>query len=70
MTPCLSVRLCMEGCGEPIVSTEVRTYLGPESACKLGSAICNYVIRDTTLADDVFNDELGQFQRVDILPAR
>jgi len=66
----LPVRLWMEGCREPMVSTQVRTYPGPESACKLGAAICDYVVRDAALADDVFKEEPGQFRRVDILPAR
>jgi hypothetical protein len=42
-------------------STQVRTYPGLESACTLGAAICDYVLRDAALADDVFKEELGQF---------
>jgi hypothetical protein len=53
-----------------MVSTEVRTYPGLESACKLGAAICDYVVRNAALAHDVFKEEPGQFRRVDILPAR
>jgi hypothetical protein len=52
-----------------MVSTQVRIYPGPESACKLWATICNYVIRDAALADDMFKEEQGKFQRVDILPA-
>jgi len=51
-------------------STEVRTYPLPESACKLGAAIGNYVVRDASLADDMFKEEPGQFRRVNILSAR
>jgi hypothetical protein len=52
-----------------MVSTHVRTYPGPELACNLGAAICNYVVRDAALPDDWFKEELGQFQQVNILPA-
>jgi len=60
----------MEGCREPMVSTQVRTYPGPESACKLRAVICDNVVRDAALADGVFKEELGQFRPGDILPAR
>jgi len=65
---CLSVDVWMEGCREPMVSTQLRTYPGPESACKLGAAISNYVTRNATLGDDVFQEKPGQFRQVDILP--
>jgi len=52
-----------------MVSTQVRTYLRPELACKLGAVICNYVVRDASLADDVFKEEPGQFRLVNILSA-
>jgi len=60
----------MEGCREPMVSTQVGSYPLPEPACKVGAAICDYVVRDSALADDVFKEAPGQFRRVDILPAR
>jgi len=60
----------MEGCREPMFSTQVRTYPGPELPCKLGAAICDYVVRDAAPGDDVFKEEPGQFLRVDILLAR
>jgi len=53
-----------------MVSTQVRTYPRPESACKLGAGICNYVVRDGSLADDVFKEEPGQLRRVNILSVR
>jgi len=53
-----------------MVSTQVRTSAGPESACTLGAAICDYVVRNAAVANDVFKEELGQFRRVDILLAR
>jgi len=52
-----------------MVSTQVRTYPGPELACKLGAALCDSVVRDAALADDVFKGEPGQFRQVDIVPA-
>ena len=36
-----------------MVSTQVKTYLGLESACEQGAVICNYVVRDAALANDV-----------------
>jgi len=53
-----------------MVSTQVRTFPGPESACELSAMISNYVVRDAILADDVIKKAPGQFQRVNILPAR
>jgi len=53
-----------------MVSTQVRTYPGPELACKLGAAICDYVVQNAALANDVFREEPGQFRRVQILPSR
>jgi hypothetical protein len=70
LTLCLPVCLWMDGCREPMVSTQVRRYPGPESACKPGAAICNYVVRNATLANDEFTEEPGQFRLVYILPAR
>jgi hypothetical protein len=58
----------MEGCGERMVSTQVRTYPGAESACKLGAVICDYVVCDSALGDNVFKEEPGQFRQVNILP--
>jgi hypothetical protein len=58
---CLPVYLSMEGCRELMVTTQVRTFPGPESACKVGAAICYYVCRDATPADDVFKEEPGPF---------
>jgi len=62
------VHVWMEGCREPMVSTQVRSYPGPESVYVLGAAICNNGVRDATVADDVFKDEPGQFRRVSIIP--
>jgi len=53
-----------------MISTQVTSYPSPQSACKFGTVICNYVIRDAILADDIFREEPGQFQRVHILLAR
>jgi len=52
-----------------MVSTQVRTYPGPELACELGAAICDGVVRNAAHSSDVFKEEPGQFRRVDILPA-
>lgn len=52
-----------------MVSTQGRTYPGPDSDCKLGATICNYIVWDAALADDVFKEEPGQLQQVNILPA-
>ena len=65
----LNVCLWMEGCREPMVSTQVLTYPAPESACKLGAAICDYVVRNAILENDVFKEEPGQFRGVNIMPA-
>jgi len=50
-----------------MVSIQGRTYPGPELACKLGAAICDCVVWDAALANDVFKEEPGQFWSVDIL---
>jgi hypothetical protein len=60
----------MQGCREAMVSTQVRTYPGPNLAWELGDTICDYVDRDDTLSNDMFKDQPGQLRRVDILPAR
>ena len=52
-----------------MVSTPVRIYLGPESACELGAGICNYVVRVAARADEQSNEKTGQFRQVNILPA-
>ena len=62
MTLRLPVHLWMDGRREPMVSTQVRTYPLAESAGKLGAAICNYVVRDASLAGDVFQGKPGQFR--------
>jgi len=53
-----------------MVSTQVRTYLGPESTCELGATISDYAVQIAVLSNDVFKDEPGQLRLVDILPAR
>jgi hypothetical protein len=58
---CLPIRLWMEVCREPMVSTHVSTYQCPDWACKLGATICNYVLRDAPLANVRFKAEAGQF---------
>jgi len=70
LTLCLPVCPWMKGLREPMVSTQVWTYPCPESSCKLGAAISEYVIRNATLANHLFKEELGQLRQVDILLAR
>jgi len=53
-----------------MVSSQVRTYAGPESACKLGATICNSALWDAACANDVLKEESGQLWRVDILPTQ
>jgi hypothetical protein len=52
----LSVWLWIEACREQMVSPQVRTNQGPESACKLGAAVSNYVVQYAVLPADVFKD--------------
>jgi len=53
-----------------MVSSEVSLYPGPESACKLGAAIFDYGEWEANLANDVFEEEPGQFRPANILLAR
>jgi len=60
LTVCLPISLWMEGCRERMISTtQVSTYPGPELACNLGAAICNYVVCYTALANNMSKEELG-----------
>jgi len=66
---CLPVCLWLEGCREPMIIIQVRSYPGPESACELGATICHHVAWDAALADNMIKAEPGQLRQVDILPA-
>jgi hypothetical protein len=70
LTLCLPVFLLMEGFREPIVSSQVRTYPGLETSCKLGAVISNNVVWDTLPANHVVKEEPRQIRQVDIVPAR
>ena len=58
----------MEGGREPTVSTQVRTDPRPDPECKVDAVFCDHIVRDSVVADDVFNEKQGQIRLVNIIP--
>jgi hypothetical protein len=58
----LPVRLWVEGCREPMVSAQFRTFPEPESASKLSALVHDDVVRYAAFANDVLKEEPRQFR--------